>query len=250
MGLSPQIADIITAAAQRYKQDPAYLQRQAVIESGGNPNAQNPRSSAGGLFQFTDGTASQYGLGNKLDPVAASDAAARLARDNGAYLTKQLGREPTPGELYLAHQQGMGGAAKLLANPDAPAVSLVGIKAVTGNGGAPDMTAAEFANRWIGKFDGSGPTMTMPGGSTASGRFTPSGVEGSSAPAPTMAMPTGSATDAPIDAAKIIQSLLGPAGAQAAAPQQPAAQPLQPIRPQGKPFDASAFYALLSGRSR
>lgn len=94
-----------------------YLSRTAQIESGMNPGAQNPNSSAGGLFQFIDSTASAYGLQDRFDPAQATDAAARLAKDNAASLRKVLGREPTAAELYLAHQQGGGGAAKLLANP-------------------------------------------------------------------------------------------------------------------------------------
>lgn len=136
---------------------PGYLQRTAAIESSGNPNAQNPNSSAGGLFQFIDSTAKQYGLTNKMDPVASTEAAARLAADNKAVLSRALGREPTAGELYLAHQQGGGGATKLLANPNARAVDVVGADAVRLNGGNPNMTAAEFASRWVSKVDGGQP---------------------------------------------------------------------------------------------
>ncbi len=65
-----------------------------------------------------------------------------------------LGRPVTGGELYLAHQQGPGGAAKLLSNPNALAVDIVGAKAVKLNGGNEKMTAGEFANIWISKFNG------------------------------------------------------------------------------------------------
>ena len=250
MAMSPDIASIIVAKAKQYGQDPSYMLRQAHIESGGNPSAQNPRSSAGGLFQFIDSTAKQYGLADKFNPEAASDAAARLARDNGAYLEKTLGRAPTPGELYLAHQQGMGGAAKLLANPDAPAASLVGVKAVTQNGGSSGETAAQFAGRWTGKFDGSGPTMTLPTTSgepaSASGRFTVSGVEGSAAPVSTMVTPAEPA-DEPINAAKILSALSqsGGIGQPAATPQPAPIQQLSPLPRRTAPFDAASFFALL-----
>ena len=128
------------------------MMRIAMIESSGNPKAHNA-SGAAGLFQFMPGTAKAYGLSDPYDPVASADAAARLTRDNRDYLTQKLGREPTPGELYLAHQQGMGGAEKLLTNPDAKAADLVGAKAVTQNGGTADMTAQQFANKWISKID-------------------------------------------------------------------------------------------------
>lgn len=131
-----------------------YLTRTRQLESGNNPNAQNPNSSAGGDFQFIDSTARQYGLTDKNDPFASADAAARLGRDNKAALTKALGREPTAGELYLAHQQGAQGAAGLLTNQNAPASGIVGQDAVALNGGDPGMTGGQFANKWLAKFGG------------------------------------------------------------------------------------------------
>lgn len=153
MAFAPNVIDALTRAGQKHGIDPQILQTIAQIESGGNPNAKNPNSSAGGLFQFIDSTAQQYGLQNKFDPYESADAGARLLRDNANQLRGVLGREPTAGELYLAHQQGGGGAAKLLSNPNARAVDIVGRDAVRLNGGDENMTAQEFANRWIGKAD-------------------------------------------------------------------------------------------------
>lgn len=141
-----------------------YLARTAKIESSGNPNAKNPNSSAEGLFQFINSTGRAYGLNSsadKRDPVMASLAAAQLAGENQDYLRDRLGREPTAGELYLAHQQGAGGAASLLANPNAPAASVVGGAAARLNGGA-GQTAGQLASRWTSKFGD-------PAGSTISG---------------------------------------------------------------------------------
>lgn len=146
-----RIGGIINEAAARYGVNPSALSVIADIESGYNPYAKNPRSSAGGLFQFIDATARDYGLDNRFDPIQASDAAARLARDNSQVLAGVLGRQPTAGELYLAHQQGAGGASKLLSNPNARAVDIVGADAVRLNGGNENMTAREFANLWINK---------------------------------------------------------------------------------------------------
>ncbi len=147
------LTDIIAGAATRYGQDPATLTRIGQIESGLNPAAHNA-SGADGLFQFMPKTAASYGLTNTQDPVASADAAARLLRDNRTYLTKTLGRDPTGGELYVAHQEGASGAAKLLANPDAPAASLIGTQAVLQNGGNQGMTARDFANMWTSRYDG------------------------------------------------------------------------------------------------
>ena len=77
-------------------------------------------TGAAGPFQFTRGTGRQYGLvggpeGDKRTDIARSIVAAnRLTDDNAATLRARLGREPTPGELALAHQQGSGTAASML----------------------------------------------------------------------------------------------------------------------------------------
>jgi hypothetical protein len=158
-GLSDAIAKV--AAARNV--DPAYMTRLAMVESGGNVNAANPSSSARGPFQFINSTAKQYGLSNPNDPAASADAAARLTLDNKAALTAALGRDPTPGELYLAHQQGAGGASKILGNPNAPIESIVGADAARLNGAAPGMTAGQFAQKWTGKFSdvGASPAQTV-----------------------------------------------------------------------------------------
>jgi hypothetical protein len=189
------LAPLFAEKEQAYGLPSGYLARTAQIESNFNPAAKNPNSSATGLFQFINSTARQYGLSDPRDPVASTAAAARLAADNRAFLARRLGREPTAGELYLAHQQGAGGAAKLLANPDAPAESIVGGAAARLNRGA-GMTAGAFANQWIGKFG------NMP---TAQGRPTvpmPTATGGQ----PTAPMPMASLADMPAPDAAMAQA--------------------------------------------
>lgn len=158
----------IARAAQAHGVDAGVLTTIASLESSFNPQAQNPNSSAGGLFQFIDGTARQYGLTNRFDPDQASDAAARLTRDNITALSRALGRQPTVGEIYLAHQQGAQGAIRLLTAP-APqlASAVVGRDAVRLNGGNPDtMTARDFAAQWVNRANAragrEGVTVTVP----------------------------------------------------------------------------------------
>ena len=161
------VGDIIFGAAQKYGVDPNALHTIAKLESSLNPGAKNPHSSARGLFQFIDSTAKDYGLVDRYDPTQSSDAAARLARDNASSLRGVLGRDPSVGELYLAHQQGAGGARKLLSNPTARAVDVVGADAVRLNGGNANMSAQEFANLWINKANsvsGGGGNTTVQGG--------------------------------------------------------------------------------------
>lgn len=154
---------IITSTAEKYGIKPNDFRKLAQVESNFNPKAVSP-TGAKGLTQFTSGTWKQYGNGgDPFDAAANTDAAARLWTDNANGLRQGLGREPTAGEVYLAHQQGLGGALALLKNPSAPVGSVVNPKHVTVNGGNLNMTAGEFANKWTSKFD-NGAGVTPPDG--------------------------------------------------------------------------------------
>jgi hypothetical protein len=153
MAMPSEFDPLFAETEQKYNLPSGTLKQIAKVESSLNPNAKNPNSSASGLFQFINSTARQYGLTNPFDPVASTDAAGRLAADNAKGLREVLGRDPSPGELYLAHQQGLGGASKILSNPNASVASLVGNEAARLNRGA-GMTAGDFAKQWTSKFDG------------------------------------------------------------------------------------------------
>ena len=145
-----------------------YLERMAMIESSGDPTARPPidpatgkrLSSAGGLFQQLDANAKEFGVEDKFDPVQSTEGAVKFAVRNKNTLSKVLGRDPYGWELYLAHQQGGTGASKLLsADQKAKAADIVGLAAVTNNGGHANMSVGEFLNIWASKFNGQrGPT--------------------------------------------------------------------------------------------
>lgn len=160
---SSNIMSIIDSTAAKYGVPADWMRKSAKIESNFNPNTVSS-TGAKGLFQFTKGTGKTYGLADPFDPAQNADAAARLYLDNSNGLKKRLGRDPTGGEVYLAHQQGMAGASALLARPgdnvvDALSVAYKGNRAAAANavkvnGGSIDMTAGAFAGKWTGKFDG------------------------------------------------------------------------------------------------
>lgn len=128
------VGKIVADKANQYGVDPAVLLGIGYIESGLNPNAKAPTSSAGGIFQFIDGTAAQYGLSNKFDADANADAGARFTKDNINRLSRTLGRNPSPGEIYLAHFSGVGTAEKMgRVSDDTPASSVFSAGAIKAN---------------------------------------------------------------------------------------------------------------------
>ncbi len=149
----------VREAAARTGVDFSYLLAQARIESGLDPQAAAPTSSARGLFQFTASTwletlrrhGAEHGLGwaaealsngtaaagsaarsailaLRQDAEAASLMAGEFARDNGQRIEARLGRAATATDLYMAHFLGAGGATQFLkalaGTPDAPAASV------------------------------------------------------------------------------------------------------------------------------
>lgn len=132
-----------------------YLAKVAGIENpSGSPYATSS-TGATGKFQFIPSTWRQFGAGGNIHDPSAQDAAMnRFTRANYATLQEGLGRAPTDGELYLAHQQGAAGALKLLQNPNMPAGQLVGARAISVNGGNPNAPAASFVDKWGRRFGG------------------------------------------------------------------------------------------------
>lgn len=139
--------------------DESYFDRLIDVESKGKRTAHNP-SGAAGLFQFMPKTAAAYGLKNPYDPMQSAVAVGKLSKDNFNYLSKKLGREPTQGEMYLAHQQGAGVAAKMLGHPGSLAKNLTSRENIRQNIPArsgfhvDSITASQFAGMWTSKFDG------------------------------------------------------------------------------------------------
>jgi hypothetical protein len=142
-GLASRIANAASSAGL----DASTALTIATIESGLDPAAQNPDSSAHGLFQHLDSTWRQLGgtPENRNDPDAQIAAGIKGLKADRDQLAAALKRQPQPWELYLAHQQGVAGAANLLgADQNSRAADVVGDKAVTQNGGAPDTTVGQY----------------------------------------------------------------------------------------------------------
>jgi hypothetical protein len=112
----PEIISYIDAAATEYGVDPFTVTQFAAFESGFNPNAVSSTGCTG-LGQFSKGTWKQFGYGpisNRSDANLNARATANLLAYNQKHLNTFLGRPPNTTELYMAHQQGLGGAKKVL----------------------------------------------------------------------------------------------------------------------------------------
>jgi len=166
-GPLPALDQAISNASAKYNVPADYLRVTSMIESNGGRNMGPSSTGAKGAFQFVGSTARAMGLDDPMDFQQSADAAARLALYNKDQLEQILGRKVGWDEVYLAHQQGAGGAATLLGNPDKKAADLVGARAVQVNGGTADMTGAEFSNKWLSKYrsmaGGNFPALPKPG---------------------------------------------------------------------------------------
>jgi hypothetical protein len=172
IALKPEIEQLVQQESQRTGISPDYYRQLFKTESAGDPSAKSSLSSAKGLGQFTDATWGQYGQGDPLNAADNVAATGRLTVDNKKALASVLQRDPTNGELYLAHQQGAGGAKALLANPNGNVVDVLAdvyggdrnkaLKAVTNNGGNANMTAGQFSGKWTGAFGGTGAAPPSP----------------------------------------------------------------------------------------
>jgi hypothetical protein len=114
------INDAINAAAEQNDVDPGILATFAQIESSGRAGAKT--GSYKGLFQLSDAEFRKHGgEGSIYDPVANANAAARKLKVEAETFEAAYGRAPSVLDLYMVHQQGEGGYAAHMANPERPA---------------------------------------------------------------------------------------------------------------------------------
>lgn len=127
----------ITAESSRAVGVPEpYMRALTGHESGDNPNAEAPTSTATGLGQFIDGTwldmmrrhGPRYGFGQgnlanlsdadvlelRTDPEWSRIMVGEYARENAPILRRAVGRDVTEGEVYLGHWLGPETAAVLI----------------------------------------------------------------------------------------------------------------------------------------
>ncbi len=192
-----------------------YVQKMFGIESGNNPNQRT--GSYAGLGQFSTRAADQPRLRRLADlppgvafdpynPDHAKRAASGEAMENAIGLRNALGRDPEGWELYMAHQQGLGGVKQHELNPDRPAWENMfntaegrakgtgwSKAAIWGNmsksmrsrfGSVEAVTGQDFLDAWKARFsrEGATPPADIPA-RKASGRSLPPSVRRSPSPA-------------------------------------------------------------------
>jgi hypothetical protein len=235
------IPSVIRSAAVANGVDPAYLLATGQSESGLNPDAANPNSTATGLFQFTAPTWKQYGGdADPTDPVANANAAARFTADNAKTLTA-AGIQPTPSSLYLAHFSGAPTAIRVMqADPTASAADVLGPAATKANPFIANMSVADLRNWAAGK----GGSSSTPSASAASAVGPPLSImPNTPAPSAPPAGPLGLLNNPTAFSAPASPPASAPAPAQSARPS-PLSPP--PALPQGTPAAAAMRAKLLA----
>jgi len=147
------ISNAIKKASKATGTDFSYLLKTAERESSFNKSAKAKSSSAAGLFQFIESTwlktvkeaGNKFGLdkytphifktrsgrhyvpNQKLrqeilqlrhNPEISATMAGAFTQKNSEFIASELGREPSQGELYIAHFLGPKGASELISRAD------------------------------------------------------------------------------------------------------------------------------------
>ncbi len=208
-GDTPQAPAAPSAVPQRTPGGASWLDRLETAESGGNPNARNPRSTATGNFQFIDGTWREFAAANptlfqgmspeqvmaaRTDPALGRRAAEWYAGRNAEAL-RAAGLEPTEANLALAHRFGAAGAAAVLrGDPQAGVASTVpnGAQTLIANPDLRGRSNADVIAQYGRLVTGGSPAMpqaAVPG--TAANMPTAGVPNGNPAPIPNAAQPPG-----------------------------------------------------------
>ena len=173
----------VTEAAREQGLDTKTALTIASLESRLGTVPDRPGSQYKGVYQLGNAAAEQAG-GREVEHGV------KFVAQTKASLTRELGREPTGPELYLAHQQGVTGAVALLNNPDKPAGTLVPRENISANKGNPDAPASAFVNHWRTEYERHASQL----GGTSTAPAQPATSAGTEAPAPPAPAPPTAAT--------------------------------------------------------
>lgn len=229
----------INATAAQAGMDPKYWRAFAHIESGLDPSSNyNKGTQYKGLFQIgSRGPQSEWathGSGNIFDPMDNATAAAKLAARNNAQFKAWAGRDPTPAETYLMHQQGFGFFK------DGTMTNIAGN--LPARDRTPEnMTHEGFQNYWTNRLER---IAGMPEGSLASPSATPPPGGGGGTAAPSVSPPStapDTSQTADTSGGGVAQGLANVASQIAKSDQSNQMMPLQPLT-MAQPMMTPAMY--------
>lgn len=183
------VKDTIIAAAKVVGVDPGLLAGMAAQESGFQPGIRAKGSSATGLFQFLDGTWKQMlkQYGPKYNIPAGTPATngaanailgAQYVKDNIEALRK-VTNNVQPGDAYLAHFLGLGGARKALQAGDNASFASLFPQAARANpaySGTIGQVRAQLTNNMFAKHRSFGVDVPIGGTNTTAGSMPTGGV--------------------------------------------------------------------------
>lgn len=136
--------------------NPEDFTRIGFRESRFNPNARNGQYQ--GMYQMSAAKAREHGINRSDWRQNATAAADDMAEWSQAFQGK-YGRAPTRGEMYLSHQQGETGFARLMENPNMKATEArKSSSAILGNVDSVDRkdaqnwTSQQFIDYWNGNL--------------------------------------------------------------------------------------------------
>ena len=174
----PSNAKSIARKAQQEGVNPSVALTISHIETGGrfDHTAQNPTSSAHGLFQILDKTWKGQGGGDRHNVDEQIKQGLKHIKNANASMRKSLGREPVEHEQYLGHLLGPGGAAAVLkADPNAKLIDVVrkydpkNANDIVKNNAMEGMTVGQAIGKWRNKWNSLSARYGGTGTSTAYG---------------------------------------------------------------------------------
>lgn len=159
----PTHAKTIARQAKQAGIDPSVALTISHIETGGtfSHTAQNPSSSAHGLFQVIDKTWRGLGGRSRADVNEQIRIGLKHIQLANREIQKAIGRPVVAHEQYLGHLLGPAGATHVLkADPNARLIDIVrkydkeNAEAIVNNNGMRNLTVGEAINKWKKKWDG------------------------------------------------------------------------------------------------
>lgn len=158
----PSNAKNIARKAQQEGINPSVALTISHIETGGtfSHTAQNPNTSAHGLFQIVNKTWKGQGGGDRNNVDEQIKQGLKHIKQANASMRKSLGRDPVAHEQYLGHLLGPTGASKVLkADPNAKLIDVVrtydskNANAIVKNNGMDGLTVGQAIDKWRTKWN-------------------------------------------------------------------------------------------------